>query len=64
MPQEDYHTVAGFVFGLLGRGAGRATRCDYDGVHFRVDEVEGSRIQRLTVTFVPPPPEQVAAETG
>ena len=21
MPQEDYHTVAGFVFGLLGRGA-------------------------------------------
>ena len=62
MPQEDYHTVAGFVFGLLGRGAEPGDEVDFDGLHFRVDDVEGSRIQRLTVTFVPPPPEQVAAE--
>jgi CBS domain containing-hemolysin-like protein len=63
MPVEDYHTVAGFVFGLLGRGAAPGDEVDYDGLHFRVDDVEGSRIQRLTVTFVPPPPaEQVAAE--
>jgi putative hemolysin len=62
LPQEDYHTVAGFVFGLLGRGAEPGDEVDYDGLHFRVDEVEGSRIQKLTVTFAPPPPEQVAAE--
>jgi putative hemolysin len=62
MPQEDYHTVAGFVFGLLGRGAEPGDAVDYDGLHFRVDDVEGSRIQRLTVTFVTPPPEKVAAE--
>jgi putative hemolysin len=62
MPQEDYHTVAGFVFGLLGRGAEPGDEVDYDGLHFRVDDVEGSRIQRLTVTFVTPPPERVAAE--
>ena len=62
MPQEDYHTVAGFVFGLLGRGAEPGDEVDFDGLHFRVDDVEGSRIQRLTVVFVPPPPEQVAAE--
>jgi putative hemolysin len=62
MPLEDYHTLAGFVFGLLGRGAAPGDEVDYDGLHFRVDDVEGSRIQRLTVTFVPPPPEQVAAE--
>ena len=60
MPQEDYHTVAGFVFGLLGRAAEPGDEVDHDGLHFRVDEVEGSRIQRLTVTFVPPP-ERVAA---
>jgi putative hemolysin len=62
MPQEDYHTVAGFVFGLLGRGAEPGDEVDFDGLHFRVDDVEGSRIQRLTVTFVTPPPERVAAE--
>ena len=33
-----------------------------DGLRFRVDEVEGTRIQRLTVTFLETPPEQVAAE--
>jgi CBS domain containing-hemolysin-like protein len=62
MPQEDYHTVAGFVFGMLGRGAEPGDEVDYDGLHFHVDEVEGSRIQKLTVTFAPPPPGQVAAE--
>jgi putative hemolysin len=62
MPQEDYHTVAGFVFGLLGRGAEPGDEVNFDGLNFRVDEVEGSRIQKLTVTFAPPPPEQVAAQ--
>ena len=62
LPQEDYHTVAGFVFGVLGRAAEVGDECEYEGVRFRVDEVEGTRIQRLTVTFLPPPAEQVAAE--
>jgi len=62
LPQEDYHTVAGFVFGLLGRAAEVGDECEHDGVRFRVDEVEGTRIQRLTVTFLPPASEQVAAE--
>ncbi len=63
LPQEDYHTVAGFVFGVLGRAAEVGDECESDGVRFRVEEVEGTRIQRLTVTFLPPPAEdQVAAE--
>ena len=62
MPQEDYHTVAGFVFGLLGRGAAPGDEVEYDRLHFHVDDVEGSRIQRLTVNFRPPPAEPVAAE--
>jgi magnesium and cobalt exporter, CNNM family len=64
LPQEDYHTVAGFVFGLLGRAAEVGDECEADGLRFRVDEVEGTRIQRLTVTFVPPPAEQPAAAEG
>jgi putative hemolysin len=62
LPQEDYHTVAGFVFGLLGRAAEPGDEIEHERLRFRVDDVVGTRIQRLTVTFLPPPPEQVAAE--
>jgi putative hemolysin len=53
LPQEDYHTVAGFVFGELGRSAEPGDEVAYHGVTFRVDSVEGQRIDRLTVTFQP-----------
>ena len=53
LPQEDYHTIAGFVFGQLGRGAEIGDEVQWGRVHFRVDEVEGSRILKLTVTFEP-----------
>jgi putative hemolysin len=53
LPQEDYHTVAGFVFGQLGRAAEPGDEVTYDGLVFRVDSVEGQRIDRLTITFQP-----------
>jgi CBS domain containing-hemolysin-like protein len=53
LPQEDYHTVAGFVFGELGRAALPGDEVTYDGVVFRVDSVEGQRIEKLTVKFQP-----------
>jgi putative hemolysin len=62
LPQEDYHTVAGFVFGLLGRAADVGDEIEHERLRFRVDEVESTRIQRLTVTFLAPPAERVAAE--
>jgi magnesium and cobalt exporter, CNNM family len=52
LPVEDYHTLAGFVFGLLGRAPEAGDEVDYDGLRFRVDEVDGSRIDRLTATFL------------
>jgi putative hemolysin len=53
LPHEDYHTIAGFVFGLLGRAAEPGDEVDHDGLQFRVDSVEGQRIDRLTVVFNP-----------
>jgi putative hemolysin len=53
LPHEDYHTLAGFVFGLLGRTAEPGDEVSYDGLVFRVDSVEGQRIHRLTVKFQP-----------
>jgi len=53
LPAEDYHTIAGFVFGQLGRGAHPGDEVAHDGLRFHVDSVEGQRIDRLTVTFQP-----------
>ena len=53
VPQEDYHTVAGFVFGQLGRGAELGDEVVHGRVGFRVDDVDGSRILKLTVVFEP-----------
>jgi len=52
LPQEDFHTVAGYVFGMLGRTAEPGDEVSDEGLRFHVDEVEGTRIQRLTVTFL------------
>src|SRR5215216_3649926 len=50
LPDEDFHTVAGFVFGQLGRVPQPGDEVAHDGVEFHVEGVEGSRIDRLTVT--------------
>jgi CBS domain containing-hemolysin-like protein len=55
LPVEDYHTVAGFVFGLLGHQPGEGDEVVHDGLRLRVVEVEGSRIERLEVQFLPQP---------
>jgi putative hemolysin len=52
VPQEDYHTVAGFVFGELGRAPQPGDEVEHDGLRFRVVEVDGQRIERLEVEFV------------
>jgi len=53
LPDEDYHTVAGFVFGELGRTAEPGDEVRHKGLLFAVDSVEGQRIDRLRVTFQP-----------
>jgi putative hemolysin len=63
--QEDFHTVAGFVFGLLGRQAEPGDEVSSNGMRFTVLEIEGTRIGRLEVEFIEPPdgvPEHAATE--
>ena len=66
LPQEDYHTIAGFVFGALGRAAEKGDEVEHDGLRFRVVEVDGPRIERLEVEFRPEPEQgpQEAAGAG
>ena len=49
LEHEDFHTVAGYVFHLLGRAAEPGDEVRSDGLRFRVLETEGSRIQRIEV---------------
>jgi magnesium and cobalt exporter, CNNM family len=66
LPDEDFHTVAGFVFGQLGRAPEPGDDVGYNGMQFDVLEVEGNRIERLVVTFLerpqPRPPDEFVDE--
>jgi putative hemolysin len=53
LPQDDYHTIAGFVFGQLGRAAMKEDEIKHDGLVFTVESVEGQRIDKLKVKFQP-----------
>jgi CBS domain containing-hemolysin-like protein len=53
LPVEDFHTIGGFVFGMLGRAPEPGDEVEHDGCQFKVLEVEGSRIERLEVELKP-----------
>jgi putative hemolysin len=51
LEQEDFHTMAGLVFGELGRAPEVGDAVRSDGLRLSVLEVEGSRIMKLEVEF-------------
>jgi putative hemolysin len=51
LEQEDYHTMAGLVFGALGRAPEVGDTVSADGLRLTVLEVEGSRILKIEVEF-------------
>jgi len=61
LPQEDYNTVGGFVFGELGHAPNQGDNVEFDGLRFTIIETEGNRIERLEVEFQPVK-KQVATE--
>ncbi len=61
LPQDDYHTVAGFVFGALGRAAEAGDEVLWNGLRFEVVDVDGPRIERLEIEFLSEEREKVEA---
>jgi putative hemolysin len=51
LEKEDYHTMAGLVFGALGRAPEVGDIVSADGLQLTVVEVEGTRIQKIEVEF-------------
>ena len=51
LEQEDYNTMAGLVFGELGRAPEVGDTVRADGMRLSVLEIEGSRIMKIEVEF-------------
>ena len=62
VPIEDYHTMGGYIFGLLGRAPESGDVLEEDGLRFKVVDLEGSRIERLEVEFLPEPTSEAQNE--
>jgi len=54
IPDEDFTTVGGYVFGLLGRLPVAGDKATGSGAHFTVLEMDGRRIKSLSVELTPP----------
>jgi magnesium and cobalt exporter, CNNM family len=62
LPDEDFHTVGGYVFGQLGRAPEPGDDVSWNGVRFDVLDVDGNRIERIGVTFHERPPARRPAD--
>ena len=51
LPDDDYHTVGGFVFGELGRAPKVGDSVGFDGARFEVSSTDGPRIIEVDVTL-------------
>jgi putative hemolysin len=60
IPVESYHTLAGFVFGELGRAPEEGDEVRWDGLRFEVVEIDGHRIQQLEIEFLSEPEDEPA----
>jgi putative hemolysin len=56
LEQDGFHTMAGLVFGELGRAAEVGDYVSADGLRLTVLEVEGTRILKIEVEFGVEPP--------
>ena len=59
LPQEDFHTLAGFVFGELGRAPAKGDEVRWHGIHFVVVDIAGTRIGSLEIGLPPEDQEEV-----
>jgi CBS domain containing-hemolysin-like protein len=53
LPIEDYHTMGGYLFGLLGRAPEPGDVLEDGGLRLKVLDIEGTRIERIEVEFLP-----------
>lgn len=63
LQDPNYDTIAGFVLGKLGRMARIGDSVEGDGVRVRVNEMDGLRIARVSLSRMEAPPSEPAVST-
>jgi putative hemolysin len=61
LPDEDWDTLGGFVFGTLGHVAAEGERLEFDGWTFTVVKVEGRRVRLVRIE---PPSARATSDDG
>lgn len=59
LPEEEFDTIGGLVFGLIGKQPAEGDETDYDSVHLIVVQTDGRRIQKVKIVK-----REAPAETG
>jgi CBS domain containing-hemolysin-like protein len=54
LPDDEWDTVGGLVFGLIGRVPVTGETVRFDSLEFRTERVTGRRIQKVVITKLPP----------
>jgi putative hemolysin len=62
LPDEDWDTVAGYVFSTLGHVPDRGESVEFHGWRFSAEEVDGRRIRKVKASPPEPRPEDAAEE--
>lgn len=62
LPDDDWDSVGGLVFGMLGRVPVPGDSVDCDGVRLVVERVDGRRVARVRLVLVEPEPEPAREE--
>ncbi len=51
LPREDFDTIGGFVFGLLGRQSEEGEMVEYEGLKFVVEKTDGRRLDKIRLVL-------------
>ncbi|HKY60495.1 MAG TPA: hemolysin family protein [Gemmatimonadota bacterium] len=63
LDEEDYHTIGGYVFGLLGRRPEIGDEVEAPGCRLKVEALDGMRVSRLRLTSEQPAESPAARES-
>ena len=61
LPDEEWDTVGGFVFGTLEHVPSQGETVELDGWRFTAEALDGRRVKLVRVTTVPTPAEAAEA---